>query len=82
MDISVFFVFITVSNIYVTRVGPFFDYGSCALMEQVIVEDIAESMQYDFPYGMVQDKWTIGNGAIYLYDDYSIKCDVVTISSD
>jgi hypothetical protein len=75
MDISIFFVFITVSDIYVTQVGPFFDYQSCALMEEVIINDVAESMQNDFPHGMVQDKWTIGNGAIYRLKDYDIACE-------
>lgn len=82
MDISIFFVFITVSDIYVTQVGPFFDHQSCALMEQVIINDIAESMQYDFPYGMVQDKWAIGNGAIYRHKDYNIACEKTSVQAD
>jgi hypothetical protein len=72
-------VFIVVSNVYVTQVGPFFDYSSCSSMEQIIKKDIAESMENDFPYGMSMDKWDIGHGAIYRLQDYYIACDRETI---
>lgn len=76
MLFNVFVVFILVSEIKVTEVGPFLDYGSCSDLEKVITEDVTRSMQLDFPFGMVMDKWGIGNGAIYRLQDYDIACGI------
>jgi len=37
-------------------------------------------MKKDFPFGMVHDKWDIGNGAIYRFKDYSVMCVIETIT--
>lgn len=79
MNLSVFFVFIMVNDVYVTDIGPFVDYSSCLNLEQTIKVDITKSMKIDFPYGMSTDKWGIGNGAIYRINDYDIECKQMTI---
>ncbi len=75
MTIFVFFVFIVVGNIHVTKIGPFSDHDSCNRLKTIIERDVKLSMQTDFAYGMVMDKWNIGNGAIYRIADYSVFCD-------
>lgn len=56
------------------RIGPFPDYVSCHTLQETIQNDISRGFSKDTVYGVVNDTWGIGGGAIHRLSDYKVVC--------